>query len=83
MPLTATPEGKPAGLDGSQAQRRENEKSEAREGGNRKSGLDGQHRGTPCTPRKEQQISFSCNFQEKSSHVVMQGKEPDLMMSGR
>ena len=31
MPLTATPQGKPAGLDGSQAQRQENEKSEARE----------------------------------------------------
>ena len=35
------------------------------------------------SPRKEQQISISCNFQEKSSYVVMQGKEPDLMMSGR
>ena len=31
MPLTATPQGKPAGLDGSQAQSQENEKSEARE----------------------------------------------------
>lgn len=60
--------------------RMRNQRPEKEEMGNQ---ADGQHRGTPCTPSKEQQLSFSCNFQQKSFLVIMQGKEPDLMMSGR